>query len=87
MWKLIELDEALDFAEYFHYWMTNMERWEVEEEFNKRNIKTIDIVWEIEKMIEGITDNLKTWTTRNLEFTDLVAQKYVLERLLQKFKS
>lgn len=34
----------------------------------------------IDEMIEEIRDNLKKWTMSNLEFTDLVAQKYILEK-------
>lgn len=41
-----------------------------------------------EEMINGylqdIKDNLKKWTNTNLEFTDLIAQKYILEELLNK---
>ena len=51
MSEYIKKSDALDFADWFHYWILNIERREVEQEFESRNIKSINFEEMVEKKI------------------------------------
>lgn len=82
----IKLEDALDFADFFHYCLTNAERKEVEEEFKKRNIPAIDPIGILDDMIAWEKEQLKTYTDLR-EIRDSKTCIRILVTAIEKIKS